>query len=692
MFQWRQNRPAFFYASLFLLAVLSSCVGDHQPGSSHGPCTTPQKITSIYREHVYDLSGYNNGAGDPFNLFDENAYVDPRADKGAVTGYLPVTDPQPKSHPSIYFQAGQGNRIVADLLTPYHLTEFYLYDRSRLTDSVWIYTGSMRHWTLQAAFLSGVTGTAGAWRRFTVDDSAQYVMIRFSSYETSITEMVLYGCPYGLVSPPAASQGMARRFTRKPMKDFLGTNYVMESELGWLRPFHYSRLYNLALDYDNDTVDAYPNIKYNMLHYGYWDPGIQDYHFNIDDIRRVNGGEVWYSIRGVPLWMDKKGASEKDRPVTWPGMDPEDPLSYARHAGMMWQMSAFFGYQRVDTALMQLSHRPLRSGRGSMRLYENGNEEDGIWGGSNYCAPPAYFAQSSADYDGHEGRMGPGHGIHLADSGARLMTSGLTELDTNRVRTYRFLCDQLRDDKKFIWTGGIQYHHYSTTGKKGLTPEEDSLRWRLSQVRASTWRIAPGVDCILGENGYDKNPASIQGAPRLPGLTPGESQGIFILRSINATAFSGFDAYILFWLRDSDPETDTHTYATAGIIGPRAGAGTIAYPAWYYISSFVHQLADYAPDSIVSEQGAAWIYRYRNIHSPDSVAYFIYAPTHNGTKLDAYPLQVGPGASGMAKQAYFPNDNSTGLETDLPIANGIIRLTVEEKPRIVKLRERVGSR
>jgi hypothetical protein len=688
----------FISIPFWMLLICSSCrQGANRVGtggntglanpSGNQRCGDPQKITAIYRENVYDLSGYANGAGDPFNLFDENAYVDPRSDSGPGSGYLPVTDPQPKRRPSIYFQLGRGNRIVTDLEVSYRLTEVYIYDRSRVADSVWIYTGDMQHWKLKAAFLSSTNGPVGGWRKFSLDDSSRYLMICFSSYETAITEMVLYGCPYGAVPPAPAYAYNGARLPKKMMKEPLGVNYVMENELHWLEPFHYSRLYNMALDFDNDTLHAYPSIQYNMLHYGYWDPVKKDYHFNIDDIKKLNGALVWFSIRGVSRWMDKRGFRERDRPVTLQGMDPEDPMSYARHAGMMWQMAAFFGNSKADTNLLSLSHSPRQSGRGTMDIYENGNEEDAVWEGSRYCSPFAYFAQSSADFDGHEGRMGPGHGIFLADSSSRLMTSGLTELDTNRVRTYKFLCDNLRNDKKFVWRGGIQYHHYSTNGKKGLTPEEDSLRWRLSKVRACTYRIEPGVECILGENGYDKNPASPQGAPALPGLSPSQSQGIFILRSINATAFSGFDAYILFWLRDSDPPTSPHIYSSSGILGPGPNGATIAYPAWYYISSFVYQLGNYVADSIVSEQGNAWIYKYRNQFSPDSVAYFIYSPTRNGTKLDAYPVQVGSIVNGEGMQVTFEDKNPRGTIHSLKAVDGVVRLRVEEKPTLLLLKE-----
>jgi hypothetical protein len=674
-----------------VLAALGGCSANQaQVPTSSNPyqCNTPQKITSIYRDHVYDLSGYSTAAGDPFNLFDENAYVDPRGANSLEPGYIPQTNPQPVLQPAIYFPYPRGSRIVADMQAMYKLSEVYVYDRSHTEDSVWIYTGTMHHWKLQVAFLTRSDPGLWGWRKFSVVDSSRFILVRFSSFETCITEMVCYGCPGGVVPGPTAYGPYKAQFSTKTMKDFLGVNYVMETDQHWLEPFHYHRLYNFALDFDNDSLNHPGPPQFTMLHYGNWDPKEGKYHFDIDDIANVDHHVVWYSIRGVSRWMDKQGFTDKDRPVSIPGMDPEDPSSYARHAALMWNLAAFFGKTQVDTSQMALSHRPRQSGRGVMTLFENGNEEDATWVGSKYCSPVEYFAQSSADYDGDQGHMGPQHGIINADPTCRLMTSGMIELDTNRVRTYKFLCNSLRQDSAFVWKGGIQYHHYSTTGQKGLSPEQDSLRWRLTKVREATRRIQPDVECFLGENGYDKNPASRQGAPVLPGISTQDGQGIFILRSINATAFSGFDAYVLFWLRDYGPEADPNPYATCGIIGPAQGGGTKAYAAWFYICAFVRRLGDYAPDGIVREKGDVWVYKYRNRLAHDSVAYFVYCPTRNGTKVHNYQLSVGEAQGGHATQVFFTDQSSWGEQVNRAVTQGAVTVDVEERPQLILLKER----
>ncbi|HVM90233.1 MAG TPA: hypothetical protein VMT76_18735 [Puia sp.] len=672
----------------FFLTVLSICFFScSSQNAAKKIRSNPQKVV-IYKENVYDLCGYEDeGNGIPFNLFDENAYVDPATENKSESYYLPETNPQPADHPDIYFPGNKGNRIVADLQVPYKLTDIYVYDRSKSGDSVWIYTGDMMKWKLKSAFAASEGSGNRGWRKFTVNDSSQYVMIRFSSPRINITEMVLYGTAYKPLPERVAGDYTGTRMPKKMMKDFLGVNYFNSVEPKWIKPFHYSRLYIYTRVFDDDISNPYPQNRYNMLHDGYWHSGYQEYYFFTKDIKNEDNAELWYTVMGEPLWMNNKGM-EKSRPVTQIGMDTEDPLSYGRHANMMWNIAAFFGNSKVDTNLLSLSHKPKRSGLGIMGMYENGNEDDATWIGKKYCNPVEYFAQSSADYDGYEGRLGKMVGIKNADSSAKLMMSGLIELDTNRVRVYKFLCNTLRKDKKFIWNGGIQYHHYSTNGKHGITPEEDSLRWKLSRTREATYKIEPSVPCILGENGYDKSQNTRQGTPMIPGFSEEQCQGIFILRSVNATVFSGFDAYVLYWLRDAGVKNDPSLYLSSGVFRQADDGKMEPLAAWYYISTFVNVLGNYVADEVVNEKGNVWVYKYRNKLFPDSAAYFIYCPTHNGTKVDGYKLKTGVTADNSAMEIDLADGSVNGKSVGKKIVNSTIELSVEEKPKFILLKEK----
>jgi hypothetical protein len=267
------------------------------------------------------------------------------------------------------------------------------------------------------------------------------------------------------------------------------------------------------------------------------------------------------------------------------------------------------------------------------------------------------------------------------------MISGLTGLDTSRVKVYKFLSENMRSDHQFIWQGGIQYHYYAQKDGRGISPEADSMRVKLAKVADCSYRIAPGVKCFLGENGYDKSPLSRQATPMIPGKSASQSQGIMLLRSVNAIFFSGFDAYILYWLRDGNPENDPRVYLTSGILRTMPDGKTKVYPGWYYISTMVNRLGKYRPDKVIRETGDVWIYRYRHVEEPDSVAYFVYKPTVNGSRSVSYSLVTGNTAGNKAHKISFLDDSDQGKEEMVTVTNGKIQVYAEEKPILLICKE-----
>jgi hypothetical protein len=621
------------YAQLLFASVallLAGCGGGTpsvksatiKPGAA---CNAPQKITAIYPENVYDLSGYADVTGpNAFALFDESSIADPKSN----SDFKPITNPHPQ-YGSFTFFRDYGSRIVVDLRVPYKMSEIYLYDRSRYSDTVWIYTGDMKNWKLKAKFATTGDPMMWGWRRFAVSDSTQYVMFRFRSQEAEISEAVMYGCAYAEPPPRPPTQYSGPRLPPKMLKEFLGVNMYQGTFMQYMQPFQFSRVYTDMRYIDWDTAAQYPNVKYNIVPHGWWNNGTNDYNMYVDSVKMA-GYQVWYSILGIPNWLHTKNFNNDNRPVTKLGQNMEDPMTYARHANMFWNLAAAYGQTAVDTNEIQATNEHRFSGRKTFNVYENGNESD-AFSGIKYCNPVEYFALSSADYDGHEGKMGPKHGIKKADSAAELMMAGMTRFDVNRLRVLKFLCNTLRTDSQFLWKGGIQYHWYSTNGTGspvkvfenatgGITPEEDSLRKKMAKVRDQTYLIQPGVEAYLGEHGYDKSRVTKVSAPLVPGYSQNQSHGIMMIRSVNAIFFSGFDRYIIYWIKDVSPDNDPNLFITCGLIRELDAYTHTPYPAWYYISTMYNHLGNYIPEKVVQESGDVWIYKYRNKVSPDSAA------------------------------------------------------------------------
>ncbi|MBC7851598.1 MAG: hypothetical protein H7Y31_17770 [Chitinophagaceae bacterium] len=661
-------------------------------------CTSPQKITAIYKDYVYDLNGYEGIAGNSaFNLFDENAFVDPK--KGG--DFHPATNPNPILANSFYWPKGRGNRIVVDLRVPYKISEVYIYDMARQADSIWIYTGTMNNWKLKAAITTKGDMTQWGWRRLPIEDSTQYIMIRLNSWEASVTEAVFYGCPYSDPPKAPAAEYAGERLPAKTLKEFLGINTYQTVPLKWMKPFYNTRLYTPVDFIDRDTINEFPNQQFNLAAQGWFNGAERDYTFFADSIARYANARIWYSLKGVPYWMKKKGLDDWDRPVSKIGMNTEDPMSYGRHSSMLWHLAALYGTNKVDTNLLQVYNSPRFSGRGLMNVFENGNEVDANWVGDKYCNPIEYFAISTADYDGHEGKLGSQMGLKSGDPKSELMMAGLCGLDTNRVRILSFLCNTLRRDKKFVWQGGVQYHSYSVDGKgrfpgeafaystRGTSPEEDSLRIRMKKVRDYTYKYAPGVECILGEYGYDKYQKSKMSTPLVKGYNEKQSQGIMLLRGINAVAFSGFDRLTIYWIKDDWDETKKEYQAfflSCGVILHKSQNEYEPYPSWFYISTLINQMGDYKPESIVSEKGNVWVYKYRHKSAADSVAYFVYVPTYNGTKIDNYQLNVGRRAT-SATEITLKDNSEIGNSATRAVRGGVVSVNATEAPKLILVKE-----
>jgi hypothetical protein len=97
-------------------------------------------------------------------------------------------------------------------------------------------------------------------------------------------------------------------------------------------------------------------------------------------------------------------------------------------------------------------------------------------------------------------------------------------------------------------------------------------------------------------------------------------------------------------------------------------------------------LGNYIPEKVVKESGDVWIYKYRNKISPDSAAYFVYCPTHNGKKVDGYNLEIGNAES--ATEVSFKEQSTEGDTKNLPLNNKTVQVNVGEFPRLVMVKEK----
>lgn len=196
------------------------------------------EVSITDRDFVYDLSGSEgSGYGDPMKLFDGDS----------------SSNPLPYRNVSNYFPAGKGHRIVVDFKDLVDVEGFSVYDHSYSNDSIWLYSGEMKSWSLMTGYRSAGSPAGWGWKNFRHPVRTRFIMLRLNGPGANFTELKIYGKdvrtrPHYIMGPFPANSSF------KTLFEFGGTNvydYVPDS---LLKPFHNVRMYQMLSWYDADTL------------------------------------------------------------------------------------------------------------------------------------------------------------------------------------------------------------------------------------------------------------------------------------------------------------------------------------------------------------------------------------------------------------------------------------------------------
>lgn len=612
------------------------------------------------RAQCIDLTGAEYAGGVRWErLFDES--LEPCTEN-------PVkTDPLPQFGHGSFFPEGFGLQVVIDLKEIYQLESIWYYPRSFESDTLWIYEGDYINKKLvQICFIDGIPDHWG-WKKIKISAQTRWITLRFNSHKAAVAECRFFGSRISKSNPQnAVKQGDKEIYTKNKLHQFMGTNaYDVEAPDSIMRVFGTVRQYHFYHNWE-DYFKIIDNNSYDL--------GIQSFISVTKNGIYRDRQLKWASVRGNSRRLQAAGFDIQYPPVDSKTANSFDIKSYVNHGSLMHRMAA------------------ARKGQWD-NYWENGNEEDGSWR-KHYWTPYQYFLVSSADWDGHEGALGSRVGIRSADPGARLVMSGLVGLDTQRVRALQFLCKRLRRDQAFIWQGGVQYHHYSNDAKIGtlptqaLSPERDSMRKKLAAVaRFHQGTIGSSIPLILGENGYDRNPASWQSAPALSGLSAAEAQGVFTVRSLMACFFSGFDRYLYFMLRNASAEENPPgVFGSSGMISGPGGANQV-YPVWHYWRHIYDLLGDFQPDTVITEQGQVWVYRLK-MNGPQKKrwVYYLVNSGDQGTLRFSLSTPFVRATRAMELPWFYENSQAPKPRT-WTVVNGQVQLEIGAVPVFLEFQE-----
>ncbi len=637
-----------------------------------------QKIT-LTSKNIINVSG----KGDATLLVDEQTLAgDPASTKCTTC-------------PSTVFTNGYVNQtlyypleVVVDLWGEYNVTSFYYYDVND-SDSIFVSTGTPAAWT---PIIKSTTSKYDAWSANTINQKTRYLQLKIKSPKTMIAEIVVYGTPTGTITAPKAPTPVVMQ--KPDMQNFMGMNsfFNVPDSIGkavkYIREYH-----NWQWDEGNtSTIYAgYPNNQYA------WAPSWVDPTWNFDTYYTnafKKGQVVCALLQGSAPYVTGFGdTASVSKPLINSSLNPQDPASYIQHADYMFQFAARYGSTRV--ALSKLKVRvtnTVLTGLGLLDYMENWNEPDKDWDGRNaYFKPFELAAMSSADYDGHQSKMGTTFGLKNADPSMKMVLAGLVNIDTLEIKSIVFWSNYFRSGS--LPFDAINFHHYSNDAggqggnpTKGISPEADNLKTKVKQMTQFRDKNLPGTEVWYSEFGYDTNPSSVQRAPAVGSQDAWEVQARWILRSFLAYAAGGADKAFIYMSRDVD-ESGTK-FNSSGLATPPTNGTYKAYTkkkSWYYVYTFRKRLAGYRfKEEISSGNANVSVYSFENIADPKKLIYAVWAPTSTDLSVSNYSLPLPVNTSNVTK-IEIVNKDTTGTETALSIKSGTVSLTVDEKPDLIAI-------
>lgn len=574
-------KPAFFHSLILFFSI--------------GPLIGQSYYLPISDKEVILLNGREKMPG----LFDEGQALFNQA-------YIPNKSPKTRFHAS-YQKLYSPQDYLISLDGLYRIDSFYYYDGAG-RDSFEVFVGDPSNWQSLALVY---TNSYNTWKKALVKGEGEMLLLRFYGPQAELGELIFYGEQLAQAIKPVQARALSSPLK---LKEFMGINAFVDDPTdkvakvsGLVREYHnWDWHYPAGLQAGGIALEG---LRFAPAAAGDWN--FDTYYQDLQN----QGLKVYPCIQGSPPWLKE----QFDYKPTEKGFKADDPQAYRIHSRFVWQYVARYGSRSHTPNSLNLAvNQKQLSGLNLINGLETWNEPDKWWRDrEGYFHPFEYAAMLSADYDGHVGTLGPGHGLKRADPNLPFIMGGLAGLDTNYVEAIR-LWSKYRRPKGSFPADILNFHHYSNDAggqddraHYGIPPEEDSLQQRLEALVDYRNRKLPGKKVFLSEFGYDSNPGSIQAPAPDDSLEALAAQANFLVRSMLLAHASGIDGAFVYMFRDVNAP-NPNKYMSSGLTAEKWNQHR-PKPAYYKMQGILQLIGDYVFEA--REQAflrELYIYRYRH--------------------------------------------------------------------------------
>jgi hypothetical protein len=604
--------------------------------------------------------------GDVRGLVDEQSAVgDPSAKQG-----VPPTKPYFPGWAAWQYPA----HVAIDLGANHRITRLFFYNDTG-ENPLTLSTGTPFQWKTRPLKIGGYK----QWTEVPINEETRWLRITIDK-PTNIQELVVYGQKLGTATPQVKPKN--KRLPLPTMDELVGTNAFIDDPIdtiaatsGVMREYH-------PWGWDAENGDRQRRFQPSAAAGGQsW--FFDDYYAKLKAKGVTVCPVVWQSPEGIVIPMPK---TKEAKPIT-PGANSEDPASYRLHAEHFFQYAARYGSRKVDDKLLVLAPgQPRHSGLNLLKYLENWNEPDKTWEDrAGRFHPYELAALSSADYDGHQGKMGKTVGIKNADPKMKLVMGGLAGLNLDYIKAMKFWSDYNRGGH--FPADVLNLHHYSSTGNEqgfepgghGISPEADRLYEKMRKI--ADWRDdnLPDRELWLTEFGYDTLADSPLDALAVGKMTSEQVQAAWLVRAYFALAAARVDRAPMFMLRDVDSDNGG-VFSTCGIVTEK---GTWKpKPSWYHLAALrTHLKGMRFGEEIRSGDKDVRIYRF-DAAKGKGTAYAVWCTTSEDKRIQGFRLKI---PASKATHIAFSDTDAKGVLTPLAAKGGAVTLDVSETPVIVKV-------